>query len=66
RFTTVGGTPGDLDGDDKVTLIDLSEIIDAFGVTSASSAWVQYRFFDFNGNNAIDIQDIVEIALKVN
>ncbi|MDR0381610.1 MAG: metallophosphoesterase [Oscillospiraceae bacterium] len=65
RFTTVGGTPGDVDGDDKVTLLDLSEIIDAFGVTSADSAWARCRFFDFNGNGAIDIQDIVEIARRV-
>jgi hypothetical protein len=64
-FTTVGGTPGDVDGDDVVTLIDLSEIIDAFGVKRADSAWAVYRFFDFNGNGEIDISDIAEIARKV-
>mgnify|MGYP000925457379 CR=1 FL=1 len=61
-FATSGGIPGDTDGDGIVTLIDLSNVIDMFGVTSSSSQWSRARFYDFNNNNEIDISDIVYVA----
>lgn len=61
-FTTSNGNPGDTDGDGIVTLIDLSNVIDLFGVTNTSSRWPRAKFYDFNNNNQIDIADIVYVA----
>ena len=60
-FTT-SGNPGDTDADGKVTLLDLSNIIDMFGVKSGDALWAKAKFFDFNKNKVIDIADIVAIA----
>lgn len=60
-FTT-SGNPGDTDGDGKITLIDLSNVIDMFGVENGDELWTKAKFFDFNKNNAIDIADIVAVA----
>jgi hypothetical protein len=64
-FTTSGGKHGDVNGDDAVTLIDLSDIIDMFGVTSADATWDACKFFDYNGNLQIDIRDIAEVAMAI-
>lgn len=61
-FTTSSGVPGDTDGDGIVTLIDLSNVIDLFGVTSGSPLWSRAKFYDFNNNSQIDIADIVYVA----
>ena len=61
-IATAGGIPGDTDGDGIVTLIDLSNIIDMFGVRNGDPQWSQARFYDFNNNGEIDISDIVYIA----
>jgi dienelactone hydrolase len=60
-FTT-SGNPGDTDGDGKITLIDLSNVIDMFGLTNGDELWIKAKFFDFNKNNVIDIADIVAVA----
>lgn len=60
-FTT-SGNPGDTDEDGKITLLDLSNIIDMFGVKKGDTLWTKARFFDFNKNNAIDIADVVAVA----
>lgn len=60
-FTT-GGNLGDTDGDGKVTLLDLSNVIDMFGVKKGNALWTKAKFFDFNKNNEIDIADIVTVA----
>ncbi len=59
---TTAGKAGDTNGDGKVTLIDLSNVIDLFGVTSADPLWAQAKFFDFNKNGAIDIGDVTHVA----
>jgi len=64
NFTTIG-VPGDTDADGKVTLLDLSNIIDLFGVKAGDALWTVARFFDFNKNNEIDIADIVAIAKQI-
>jgi hypothetical protein len=60
-FTT-SGVPGDTDSDGKVTLMDLSNVIDMFGVKKGDVLWTKAKFYDFNKNNAIDIADIVSVA----
>ena len=61
-FTTIG-VKGDTNADGKVDLIDLSNMIDWFGKTSADSQWHDlYTFFDFNNNGQIDISDIALVA----
>ena len=44
------------------TLIDLSNLIDVFGMDSTHDDWHQYRFFDYNNNRIIDVQDIAYLA----
>lgn len=61
-ITTTGGIPGDTDGDGVVTLIDLSNIIDMFGVKKGDAQWSQAKFYDYNNNEEIDIADIVYVA----
>lgn len=61
-FITSSGVPGDTDGDGVITLIDLSNIIDMFGLKKGDAGWSVAQFYDFNGNNEIDIQDIVYVA----
>jgi len=65
-FVTNGGVPGDTTGKGYVDLIDLSNIIDMFGKDSTDPNWNKvYRFYDFNGNGRIDIQDIVTVAQSI-
>jgi len=64
-FVTSGGIPGDTDGDGVITLIDLSNIIDMFGLKKGDAGWTTAQFYDFNGNDEIDIQDIVYVAKLV-
>ncbi len=61
-FTSSGGTAGDVNGNGSLDLIDLSDLIDAFGMTSADPQWNKYKFFDYNKNGQIDIFDISSVA----
>ena len=63
-FSTVG-VPGDTDGDRKITLLDLSNLIDYFGVTSTDQLWTTAKFFDFNHNGQIDINDFSFVAAQI-
>lgn len=60
-FSTVG-VPGDTDSDGNVTLMDLSNVIDMFGVKKGDVLWAKAKFYDFNKNSIIDISDIVSVA----
>lgn len=68
-FVTIGdgsGQPvvlGDTNGDHVVDLLDLSNMIDWFGITSHDPNWdSDYISFDFNNNGQIDIYDIAYVA----
>ena len=52
-------------GDFVIDLIVLSNLIDAFGMTSDNSNWETVSHFDYNGNNEIDIFDIVTVAQMI-
>jgi 3',5'-cyclic AMP phosphodiesterase CpdA len=61
-----GDGEGDVDGDGSVTLLDLSEIIDAFGKASSDPQWsALYKYWDFNGNGSIDVDDVVYVATRI-
>lgn len=59
------GMLGDTNNDGVIDLIDLSNMIDWFGVTSADAAWEQAEYFDFNYNDQIDISDISKVASMI-
>lgn len=46
----------------EITLIVLSDAIDAFGKSSLDANWAQYRKYDLNKNGSVDIADIAKIA----
>lgn len=56
------GIPGDVNGDGILNLLDLSDIIDVFGIDSAHELWNKYKAHDYNENGSIDIYDITYIA----
>ena len=48
------------------TLVLLSNLIDAFGFDASYPDWyTKYIFWDFNGDNVIDIFDIVYVAVRI-
>ena len=58
--------PGDVNGDGVLDLIDLSDLIDAFGMTSGDDLWWKYAAFDYNNNGQIDVYDISYLAYMIN
>ncbi|MFQ5999551.1 MAG: dockerin type I domain-containing protein [Candidatus Bathyarchaeia archaeon] len=54
--------PEDVNGDGSVNLQDIIIAIQAFGSTPASANWDQRA--DINGDNLVDIFDLVRIAIK--
>lgn len=63
---TADNVLGDVNNDGVVSLVDISDVIDAFGFTSEDSEWNanSYYLYDFNDNGAIDIQDIAAVAVE--
>ncbi len=59
EFTTTV-VPGD-----GYTLIELSNLIDMYGVKAGDAAWAQAKAWDFNGNKTIDVSDISYVAQRV-
>ena len=54
---------GDTNYDGKLDLIDLSNMIDWFGIDSSDAGWNSiYIFFDFDNSGNIDIFDIAYVA----
>jgi len=48
-----------------MSLIDLSNVIDGFGVARGDADWSKYSRYDINNNGVIDIFDIVHFAKLV-
>lgn len=60
-FTTTGTDPLT-----EFNLVYLSNMIDAFGVTSSDADWdAKYVWMDWVGNGRIDIADIAYVAMRI-
>ena len=63
---TTNRMPGDTNDDGVIDLIDLSNMIDWFGINDSDPDWnTLYFFFDFNENGEIDISDISTVARMI-
>lgn len=63
--SAVISTSSIFDPDKEMTLIDLSNVIDIFGVKVGDENWTKAQYFDFNDNGEIDIEDIVYVAQRI-
>jgi len=55
----------DLNGDGRVSIGDLAIIAKYFGKTSNDASWPEARAADTNGDNCIDIEDLVYLAFRL-
>lgn len=56
------GMPGDVNGDNRVSVGDLALVAAAYGKTSADPDWERYRLLDLSEDGKIDIEDLAAIA----
>ncbi|AIQ34883.1 beta-galactosidase [Paenibacillus sp. FSL R5-0345] len=59
------GEIGDLNGDGKFSIGDLSIAAAAYGKTSADSDWSEFKKSDVNKDGKVDISDLAFIAQKI-
>lgn len=59
------GEIGDLNGDGKISIGDLSIAAAAYGKTSADPDWNKYKKSDVNKDGKVDISDLAFIAQKI-
>jgi len=67
-YAAVPSTPGlvgDSDFNGVLNLIDLSNILDVYGMTSEHPEWDRYKHMDYVQDGAILIEDIVFVAMLV-
>lgn len=57
--------PGDVNNDQRVSIADLAIIAKGYGLTSSDSGWELVKKNDLNGDNVIDIQDLVIVARQI-
>lgn len=56
------GLPGDVNGDNRVSIGDLAMIAANYGKDSSSPDWELVKKADVTGDNKIDIDDLVKVA----
>jgi uncharacterized protein YjdB len=59
------GLPGDMNGDNKVSIGDLAIVAASYGKTAADSDWEQAKRADVNKDGIVDIQDLAFVAQKM-
>jgi hyaluronate lyase len=62
RSSVIVSIPGDVNGDERISIGDLGMIAAAYGKTSADPDWDDHKFADLNNDGVIDIEDLVIIA----
>ncbi|NOV00585.1 fibronectin type III domain-containing protein [Paenibacillus planticolens] len=62
QITVITRDPGDLNGDNKVSIGDLAMVAAWYGKTSADPNWEQYKIADMNNDGIIDIADLAAVA----
>ncbi|NOU98804.1 hypothetical protein GC097_02055 [Paenibacillus sp. LMG 31457] len=65
KDSVITGIPGDMNGDDKVSVGDLAIIAKYYGKSSADPDWNQYKSADLNNDGVIDIADLAIVARKI-
>ncbi|NOU98753.1 endo-1,4-beta-xylanase [Paenibacillus planticolens] len=65
KVSVIVNIPGDHNNDGKVSVGDLAVMAKAYGITSADAEWDQVKHFDLNGDNQIDILDLVMLARMI-
>ncbi|URN94235.1 MAG: DNRLRE domain-containing protein [Candidatus Pristimantibacillus lignocellulolyticus] len=56
------GVPGDVNGNDKVSIENLAHIAKHYGKKFGDADWNDVKFADINNDNKIDIEDLVALA----
>lgn len=57
--------PGDFNEDERVSIGDLALLASAYGKSKDSPDWDQVSHFDLNGDDVIDIEDLVIMAQMI-
>ncbi|GLX66146.1 glycoside hydrolase family 3 C-terminal domain-containing protein [Paenibacillus glycanilyticus] len=56
---------GDVNGDNRISVLDLAQVSVNYGKTSQSADWNSVKRMDLNNDGVIDISDLVVIAQKI-
>ncbi|ACT03723.1 glycoside hydrolase family 3 C-terminal domain-containing protein [Paenibacillus sp. JDR-2] len=56
---------GDVNGDNRISVLDLAQVSVNYGKTSQSADWSSIKRMDLNNDGVIDISDLVIIAQKI-
>ncbi|CAM3188649.1 glycoside hydrolase family 3 C-terminal domain-containing protein [Paenibacillus lupini] len=56
---------GDVNGDNRISVLDLAQVSVNYGKTSQSTDWNAIKRMDLNNDGVIDISDLVMIAQKI-
>ncbi|MFC5529677.1 glycoside hydrolase family 3 C-terminal domain-containing protein [Cohnella yongneupensis] len=56
---------GDVNGDGRISVLDLAQVSVNYGKTSQAAGWDAIKRMDLNNDGVIDIQDLVIIAQKI-
>jgi hypothetical protein len=62
KAAVIVAVPGDVSGDERVSVGDLAIVAAAYGKTSTDPAWEQIKKLDINKDGKIDIEDLSALA----
>ncbi|MBB3113992.1 hypothetical protein FHS18_006108 [Paenibacillus phyllosphaerae] len=65
RDSVITRVPGDTNQDDKVSIGDLAIVAKAYGMKKGDEGWDGVKGYDFNGDDIIDVEDLVILARKI-
>lgn len=65
RSSVIVKIPDDHNSDGQISIGDLALMAKAYGAASTDAGWDQVKHYDLNGDNRIDILDLVMLARKI-